>query len=265
MYCHLTGLPGSEPEDRLDGLIVFADRMGIERVILYKDESMPLDPSPTQLQEHNDRLMRLVERRPQRIMGYAYVNPKLVEDSVREIDRCVRDGPLVGIKLFVSAKAHAPSVETIVERAGALDALIFQHTWLKVGGDPPYPGGGNRETESTPMDLARLAARFPNVAFVCGHAGADFELGLQAVQRYPNVYVGVAGYDPTAGVAERAVDLLGSHRICYSSDFPGRSFGSQLAKIKGGRIPNAAKQRILGENLRTLLRPILERKGLTVD
>lgn len=264
MYCHLTGLPGSTPRERLEVLLGYADRMQIERVLLYKDSSMATDPTPEQLRAHNDGLMELVAARPDRVSAYAYVSPVHVESSLREIDRCVRDGPLVGVKLFVDARADAPSVDPIVERAAAAKALIFQHTWLKVGGEPPRPGGGNRATESTPMDLARLASRHPDTPMICGHAGGDWELGIRAVRPHPNIHIGVAGYDPTAGVIEKALELLGPERICYSSDFPGRSFASQLAKARGIAVPETVRQRILGGNLRQLLAPIFREKGMAI-
>jgi hypothetical protein len=42
----------------------------------------------------------------------------------------------------------------------------------------------------------------------------------------------------------------------------GRSFASQLAKVQGADVPDAAKKLILGENLRRLLTPILQAKGI---
>jgi predicted TIM-barrel fold metal-dependent hydrolase len=265
MYCHLSGSSGSTPEERVTDLLTYADRMGIERVILYKDASMREYPTPGSLRDHNDHMMELVEGREDRVLGYAYVNPFHREDSLSEIDRCVRDGPLIGIKLFTTMKASNPRVDPIVERAGELNALIFQHSWYKVGGDPPVPGGGNRIRESTPVDVAALAARHPEVPIVCGHAGADWELGIAAVRGHENVYIGMAGYDPTAGMSETAVEELGAERVLYSSDCSGRSFASQLAKVQGAAISDEARRLILGENLRRLLQPILKEKGIAID
>lgn len=246
-------------------LINYADRMEIDRVCLYKDTSMAEDPAPAELREHNDTMLRLLEGWHDRAFGYVYVNPNHVEVSLAEIDRCVRDGPLVGVKLFTAAKATDPRVDPIIERAAELDALIFQHSWFKVGGSPPRPGGGNRSGESTPVDVAILAERHPDVPIICGHAGADWELGLAAVRGHDNIYVGMAGYDPTAGMTEAAVQELGAKRVLYSSDASGRSFASQVAKVKGAAIPEEAKRLILGENLRRLLRPMLEAKGIEIE
>ena len=62
-----------------------------------------------------------------------------------------------------------------------------------------------------------------------------------------------------------AVRELGAERVVYGSDAGGRSFASQLAKVMGADVPDAAKRLILAGNLRRLLGPILEAKGLRFD
>ena len=59
-----------------------------------------------------------------------------------------------------------------------------------------------------------------------------------------------------------AVRELGADRVIYGSDVAGRSFASQLGKVQGADIPDAAKKKVLGENLKRLLTPILKDKGM---
>ena len=160
---------------------------------------------------------------------------------------------MVGIKLWVAEHCNAPSLDPIVARAAEHKAIVFQHTWLKITGN--LPG------ESTPMELAELAARHPDAILVCGHSGGDWELGIRAIRPYKNVYADLAGGDPTAGFTEMAVRELGAERVLYGSDAGGRSFASQLAKVYGARISDDDKRLILGGNLRRLLTPILKSKG----
>jgi predicted TIM-barrel fold metal-dependent hydrolase len=63
-------------------------------------------------------------------------------------------------------------------------------------------------------------------------------------------------------MVEMAVRELGAARVIYGSDAGGRSFASQLAKVRGADIPDGAKTLILRENLRRLLKPILSAKGI---
>jgi predicted TIM-barrel fold metal-dependent hydrolase len=59
-----------------------------------------------------------------------------------------------------------------------------------------------------------------------------------------------------------AVRELGPERVLYGSDAPGRSFASQLAKVHGAEIPDESKRLILATNLKRLLMPILNEKGI---
>jgi predicted TIM-barrel fold metal-dependent hydrolase len=183
-----------------------------------------------------------------------YLNPKHTQASLDELNRCVRDGPMVGVKLWVALRCHAPELDPIVARATELQAPILQHTWLKITGN--LPG------ESTPMDLAELARRHPRARLVCGHTGGDWEVGLRVIGALPNVYADLAGGDPTAGLTEMAVRELGAERVLYGSDAGGRSFASQLAKVLGAEIPDSARRLILAGNLKRLLGPILKQKGV---
>lgn len=59
-----------------------------------------------------------------------------------------------------------------------------------------------------------------------------------------------------------AVRELGAERVIYGSDIGGRSYASQLAKVQGADITAADKDLILGLNLKRMLTPILNAKGV---
>lgn len=253
VHCHLTNVPGASPEDRMKEIVRFLDRMGIERVMLSLGYPLEYDPSPEQLRAENDQVLRAIKSVPDRAYGFVYLNPNHLTASIEEFDRCVRDGPMVGVKLLVARRCNSPELDPIADRAAALKAPVLQHTWLKVGGNGPG--------ESSPYDLVELAGRHPDVSFICGHTGGDWELGIRIVRVSRNIVAEVAGSNPTAGFVEMAVRELGAGRVVYGSDAFGRSFASQLGKVMGAEIPHSAKRMILGENLRRILTPILRDKG----
>jgi hypothetical protein len=247
---------GNTPEERATRLIEFADRLGIDRLVLSLGYPVIEDPSPQQLREANDQVLRALRRFPDRTVGFVYLSPNQLEFSLQEFDRCVRDGPMVGVKLLTARRCSAPALDPIVERAVSMKAPILQHTWLKVGGNGPG--------ESTPHDLAELARRHPEAALIDAHTGRDWELGIRAVRSARNVSTCVAGFDPTSGVVEMGVRELGAERVVFGSDGAGRSIASQLGKVMGAEIPDPARKLILGENLRRILTPILRAKGRPV-
>lgn len=257
LHCHLSGVTGRTPEERMAQLIAIADRMGIERLCVYMGYPWSQNPSPERLREENDYVLQALTHWHDRAFGFAYVSGEHVEASLKEIDRCVANGPMVGIKLWVAKRCNDPQIDPIIRRAAELKAAIFQHTWFKTD-------GGNYPGESTPSDLAELARRHPDVPLICGHTGGTWELGIRTVRALKNVSIDLAGSDPTAGFTEMAVRELGAERIIYGSDVGGRSFASQLSKVHGANVPEAAKRLIFKENLRRMLLPICRAKGMQV-
>ena len=255
LHCHLSGVSGRTPDERMAQLMEYADRMGIERICIYMGWPFTLNPSPERLREENDQVLAALSHWHDRAFGFCYVSGEHVEASLQEIDRCIGDGPMVGIKLWVARRSSAAELDPIIERAARYKAVIFQHTWFKTD-------GGNYPGESTPLDLVELARRHPETPLICGHTGGTWELGIRAVRDVKTISVDLAGSDPTNGMVEMAVRELGAERVIYGSDVGGRSFASQQGKVQGARISDEAKRLIFSENLHRLLKPILDAKGI---
>jgi predicted TIM-barrel fold metal-dependent hydrolase len=256
LHCHIATFPGRTPDERMVKLIEFADRMGIERVCIYMGQQWSRDPSPEDFRKQNDEVLQALSHWHHRAFGFVYLNPKHVKESLAEIDRCIKNGPMIAIKLWVAHRCNAVELDPIVQGAIELKAVIFQHAWFKAE--------GNDAGESTPSDLAELAQRHPMATFICGHTGGDWERGICAIRPHKNIFADLAGFDPVNGVTEMAMRELGPERIIFGSDAGGRSFASQLAKVSGADIPDSAKKLVLGENLKRLLLPILNEKGVAL-
>jgi uncharacterized protein len=254
-HAHLGQVPGDTPEERMAFLVRCMDRMGVERLILSQGYSADLHPNtPEQFRLENDRVMRAVKAFPDRAYGSVYLSPALADFSMEELNRCVRDGPMIMIgEIEADARCNVPAMDPIAEFAVANQVIIFQHEWLNTGGDDP--------TESTPFDVVDLARRHPKLQIVCAHTGGNWELGIRAIRATENVYCGIAGSDPTSGFVEMAVRELGAERVIYGSDVGGRSFASQIAKVESANVSESDKKLILGGNLRRLLTPMLRKKG----
>ena len=254
VHCHLAGLPGVTPDDRMARLLEYADRFGVDRVCVSMGLTWLAVPTPADFRRQNDQVLAALEHWGERAFGFAYLNPHFVNESLAELDRCVARGPMVGVKLWVARRCADEQIDPIVRRATELKAVVFQHTWWKATGNEPG--------ESTPADLAALAARHPSATLIAGHTGGDWERGVRAIRPFANVYADLAGSDPTAGMTEMAVRELGADRVLFGSDAPGRSFASQLAKVTGADVSDDAKRLVLGENFKRLLAPILRDKGV---
>ncbi len=256
IHAHV-GTPGPTPEKRMETLVKIADRVGVERLCINMSPPWQHEPTPEQFRKSNDDVLAILKEWSSRAFGFVYLNPVHTRESLAELERCVADGPMIGIKLWVGTRCSRAELDPIVRRAAELKALILQHTWIK------QRGKGNLPQESTPMDLAELSGRHPGVPIVCGHTGGgDWALGIRAIRARPDLYADLGGGDPVYGEVEMAVRELGAHRVLYGSDVHGRSFASQLGRVLGADITDDQKRMILRENLRGLLLPALRRKGI---
>lgn len=258
IHCHLTHASGRTPEERAAVLMSYAARLGIERVFLSMGMQLTTHPTADDLRRQNDEALAAISHHHDRAFGLCYAAGNQPEASVREIDRCIRNGPMVGIKLWVAKRASDPALDPIAEAAAELGVPILQHTWFKTDGT-------QGPDESSPSDVAVLARRHPKTQFITAHSGGTWELGIRAVRDQPNVAVETAGFDPTCGMVEMAVRELGPDRVVYGSDAMGRSFASQISKVAGADVPETAKRQVFSGNLRRMLGPILRTKGVRVD
>lgn len=243
-HVHLIGIPGTVRE-RVDRLLHFADKHGIERLVVSLGDQLRPKPTADELRADNDYVMEAVAYRPDRLSGYCYASPAHPELSVSELDRTIANGPLRGIKMWICRQCDDPGSDPICERAAELGVPLLQHTWIKVT--------GNYEGESRPEHLGTLARRHPKVQFLMAHSGGDWPRGIRIVRHVPNIAVDLCGGHPEQGQVELAVRLLGAQRVVWGSDAAGRSFASQLAKVLAAPISDDERQLILGGNIQRMI------------
>ncbi|MEW6354972.1 MAG: amidohydrolase family protein [Planctomycetota bacterium] len=246
--CHVHFRPGGmSVEKRADMLVRFADRMGIGKMCVSCGPSLksPYQSPPAEFVEQNDVVLGQMARYPDRFVGFCYVNPVHEKESLDEMQRCVVEGGMRGIKLLCGLFCNDPRMDPVIERAIELDAPVLQHTWKKVT--------GNLKFESTPDHFADLAARYPDAKLIFGHVGGDWEYGIKTVKHHRNTYLETAGGNPEAGFVEMAVREVGAERVVYGSDAAGRSFASQIGKVYGADISDRERELILGKNMERIL------------
>lgn len=245
----------------------YVERMGIERSISLEIGGTlrdPLAPSP-----EDGEIRALLEASPDRLSGITPIDPGFPDESCAKMERWIRHGPCIGIKYVGGNKrgipCSHPNNDPIIRYAAELNATIYIHTWLKVGGTPRRPGRGNNPGESTPMDVATLARRFPDVRFICGHTGGDWELGVRVVRPHANVLLEFAGSDPHSGAVDYAVRELGADRIVWGGHGPSRSYATEIGKVLDADLSAADRLKIFGGNFRRLAAPIFRQKGLPIE
>ena len=181
-------------------------------------------PSPADVSEGNSAMLALQRSEGDRVRIYAAVNPNDTKHALAEIERCVAGGA-VGVKLAASRRADDPLLDPICELAAEHGLPILHHIWQHRRRE--WPG----QEASDGLELGRLAARHPRVAFILAHigGGGDYAHTYEAVAEMPNVYLDLSGSGVDRGMLDGALDAVGAERLLWGCDV---TIETGLAKLR---------------------------------
>jgi predicted TIM-barrel fold metal-dependent hydrolase len=239
----------ANPSARLsstEDLIAAMDRDGVEQAVVFGFGWRDMDLC----RRDNDYVIESVARYPQRLIGFAIVNPATGAEAVRELERCVGAG-LRGVGELMpdgqgyrldDQKVMAP----VVELAMAHDLVLLTHCSEPVG--RLYPGKGT----VTPDEVIRFVRLFPQSTLVCAHWGGGtifYELMPEIARLMCNVY-----YDTAASLYLYQDDIFelaarwAPGKVLFATDYPLIMPGRYIERMKAARIPTATRRRMLGGN-----------------
>lgn len=234
------------PEEDAALLKAAAERSGIAKMVLFSlHRSTPREPTMGQCREANDWAQAMADAEPETFLPFCYVNPMYPSQSVEEIERCVGEGKMCGVKLWVARRATDAGLDPILEKAVELGVPVLQHAWIKTT--------GNLEGESFPADVAHLARRHPSAKIIMAHLNGVGLRGIEDIAAAENVVVDVSGGDPEANIVDIAAQRLGHQRIVYGSDAPIRHFAVTLNKVLAADLTDAQKRDVAWNNLARML------------
>lgn len=246
-------------------MLVFANRMGIERMVALDVGGVRTSASDMEVvPERDDFLRQLLDTERDHLSGIIRIDPRVPEKSCEKMERWIRNGPCIGIKYWLGYCDH-PNNDQIIRLAAELNAVVYIHTFMKVGGEPRRWGGGTSPDENTPLNVVELSKRFPDVPMICGHSGGDWEIAVQIVKPYPNVYFEFAGSDSHSGAVDFAVRELGADRITWGGHGPSRSFSTELSKVLDADLTPEERRKVFGGNYRRLVTKIFQQKGYSLS
>ena len=181
-------------------------------------------PSPADVTEGNTAMLALQKKEGDRVRIYAAVNPNDTKHALAEIERCVAGGA-VGVKLAASRRADDPLLDPICELAAEHGLPILHHIWQHRRREWPA------QEASDGLELGRLAARHPRVAFILAHigGGGDYAHTYVAVAELPNVYLDLSGSGVDRGMLDGALEAVGAQRLLWGCDV---TIETGLAKLR---------------------------------
>jgi hypothetical protein len=200
--------------------------------------------------QDNDYVIESVARFPERLIGFAIVNPGAGDEAIQEIERCAAAG-LCGIgELMPDGQGYRLDdqqvMAPIVEVAQEYGMLLLTHCSEPVG--HLYPGKGT----VTPDEVIRFARLFPEATLVCAHWGGGtifYELMPEVSQVMRNVY-----YDTAASLYLYQDDIFAlaarwaPGKVLFATDFPLLTPQRFIKRMRAVRMPTATLRRMLGGN-----------------
>ena len=196
-------------------------------------------------QPDNDRVARVAERAPGRLLPVYTAWPQAGGEGLAEVRRAIEKLGARGLKFHPWLQGFStadPCFRDMCVMAGEAQVPVIFHD-----GTPCY---------SLPEQIAGLARRLPATQFVLGHAGLLWNWrGALDAARLANVWLCLCG--PHMRAMEILCRHAASERIVWGSDF---GFGLsdtidyRLHALTRSRVAAALQRRILGENARRLLK-----------
>jgi len=232
-----------------DDLIASMDKSGVDASVTFgfswADQGL--------CRAANDYVLESVSRWPDRLFGFALVNPA-APGAPEEIERCMRKG-LCGLgELMPDAQGYAlddPRLDDVVRLMAGWKRPVLIHSGEPVGHS--YPG----KSTSTVQGFYRLALRHPEAVLVAAHWGGGllfYELMPEVRQALRNVY-----YDTAASLYlyQDAIFALAAQivpeKALFGTDYPLIDQERFLQHIRGSGLSADAQQAMLGSNAARLL------------
>ncbi len=190
----------------------------------------------------NATVAEAVAGRPDRLLGWIFVNPAAGGDPVEEAERWSARPGMVGVKAHPFWHRYPVS---------ELDRVA---EWCQAHGYPLLIHLGCRGGSG---DYRRLPERYPGLKVIYAHAGIPYFRRLWEFARgRKNVYVDLSSPYLDRELVREAVQFLGAEKCLYGTDGPygyqrpGEDFDYGMIKgwIEELPLPDRDLERVLGEN-----------------
>jgi hypothetical protein len=235
-----------------EDLLAAMDEDGVDRSVVmgigWSDQGLA--------REANDYIIEAARRHPERLVGFAGVNPAWGDAAAREVERCAQAG-LRGVgelhpdwqRFDLSDKS---TMTPLMEAVRRHKLIVTTHSSEPVG--HLYKGKG----KTTPDALWRFIQSFPDVTIVCAHWGGGlpfYALMPEVAQGLANVYFDTAAspFLYTPQVFPTVASLVGADKILMGSDFPLLRVRRLIKQVEESSLSEAERKAVMKGNAERLL------------
>lgn len=230
-------------EQSVHDVLASMARNQIEQAIV-----VPLKPPDYHFGPENDRIARACADHPQKLVGFARVDPWQGEAALGELHRALDELGLRGLYLDPREEQFAANDERVFP---LLDLLRARSMPLLLAGG--YAGF------SHPSQIGDLAQQFPDATIIATHGGQLNISGLlladagRMLRANPNVVMETSGIYREDFI-EDTVAELGVERVVFGSGSPYLDQGFEAARIAFAHLDEQTKSMIGRDNIRRICR-----------
>ncbi|NLC45401.1 MAG: amidohydrolase family protein [Clostridiales bacterium] len=238
-------LSGKDKEQAVEGLLRDLAIVGVDKTCLMPHTNTTgighLYSSRDEIIQSTEDACRSLEKHLEDLYILVWLNPLLPFDFLKGfVKDYIINGPVTGVKLSIQMNATDTRLDPLLTLLEENDIPLLFHCWYKTVQKYRY--------ESDPRDMACIAKKHPSLRVLVAHlTGCGFR-GVQDIRKYPNLFLDTCGSQPEDGLLQYALDNLGSDRILFGSDYPGRDIASQLGRIDSVDMSLEDREKILYKN-----------------
>ncbi|HEX7365010.1 MAG TPA: amidohydrolase family protein [Dehalococcoidia bacterium] len=210
----------------------------------------------------NDEVARLIKKFPDVFIGgWAMIDPWKGNAAIKELERCVKDLGLMGLKFQQALQAFFPNDRRfypLYEKCVELKIPVSFHTGT-TGAGAGMPGGhGIRLKYTMPVPyIDDVAADFPELTIVMIHPAWPWhEEQIAVLLHKGNVYADLSGWAPKyfPDVIKKEVNSRLQDKFMYGSDYPEIPPKRWLQEFESGGYKPEVMEKVLYKNAQRILK-----------
>ncbi len=236
-------------ETTLDGWVADFTAKGVERAVFTGRQTEGTDGHDI----GNEYVAETMRRFPDKVIGFAGINPLRGMKSVQAVEHAVRSLGLKGVSIDPFGglvPANDKRLYPVYSKCAELAVPVV----ITCG---PLPFAGPRLVHGDVRAIDDVAVDFPELTIVIDHSGWPWVGETIAIAfRHENVYIDTSLYShlPGAALFAEAANTIIPDRILFASCFPVVPVETALARIRSLPFKDEALEGVLYRNADQLLR-----------
>jgi len=214
----------------------YREELGLDHMMIF---TLDVD-----INENNNEIINL-SKKHDFLHGLYWIQQSQVPRDVEILSKELGDG-LSGVKfhgVFENKSIADPIYEPILEVLDKKKSSLLVHCGRFKDGSP--------ESNSSYLHALEVGKKFSNINVIFGHMGGNdtgiVKSAVNAAKEFSNIFFETSGISTPLRV-EYAVEILGSERVLFGSDFPWCSYRSMYWGVEDALVSEEAKENIFSKN-----------------